>query len=168
VVVCGLGPVGARLAAAFRDAGDRVVAIEPDAGSSAVHDSRASGIVVLVGDPADRGLLVKAGVLSARYLVIASGDDGRKADVALAAGDVVASRRRPLPCFVHVVGPDLSGLLGESTLVAGGSLRLDFFNPEDAVPPMVLDEFPPAGAATIAGALPHMLVVGPGRLGGSW
>lgn len=168
VVVCGLAPVGARLAVAFREAGHRVVAIEPDGSGSAVHDSRARGVIVLVGDPTDRGLLVKAGVVTARYLIVASGDDGRNADVALAARDVVGARRRPLPCFVHVVHPGLSGLLVESTLVAGagGSLRLEFFNPWDAVPPMVLDEFPPAGAGgPPAGTVPHMLVVGPGRLG---
>ena len=168
VVVCGLGPLGARLAGAFRDGGFRVVAIEPEASSSAVHEARACGVIVLVGDPTDRSLLLKAGLLTARYLVVASDDDGTNADVALAARDAADRRRRPLPCFVHVVHPGLAGLLGEASLTAaaGGPLRLEFFNPWESVPPMVLDAFPPDGLDAADGGRPgHMLVVGPGRLG---
>jgi hypothetical protein len=158
VVVCGLGPVGARLAVAFRETGHRVVAIEPDQATAAVYDTRAAGVIVLAGDATDRALLRKAGIAGARYLIVASAADGTNADVALAAGDVVAHRRRPLPCFVHVGHPGLSGVLAEAALAAGvpGRLQLEFFNALDSVPPMVLDDFPPGGRA---------LVVGPGRLG---
>ena len=166
VVVCGVGSIGARLAIAFHDAGYRVVAIERNTADAAVHDCREQGVIVLVGDATDRDLLVRAGLLRARYLVVASGEDGTNADVALAARDVAARRRVALPSFVHVVHPGLSGLLGEATLGAGGGgpLRLEFFNPWESVPPMVLDEFPPEGRAA-DGTVPHMLVVGPGRLG---
>jgi len=157
VVVCGLGPVGARLAAEFHAAGHRVVAVEADGSAAAVHDSRAAGVIVLVGDPTDRALLRKAGLATARYLIVASDDDGTNADVALAARDAVV-RRRPLPCFVHVAHPGLSVLLAEAALASGrnGHLQMEFFNALESVPPMVLDEFPPGG---------WMLVAGPGRLG---
>ncbi|MDQ6725863.1 MAG: NAD-binding protein [Actinomycetota bacterium] len=157
VVVCGLGPLGARLAMAFRDAGHRVVAIEADGSSAAVHDCRSEGVVVLVGDVTDHDLLGKAGVASARYLVVTSDDDTTNADTALAARRAVAHRRRPLPCFVHVGHPGLSRLLVESALAAGGDgpLRLEFFDAWESAPSMVLDEFPPGAG---------LLVVGTGRL----
>ncbi|MDQ4068190.1 MAG: RyR domain-containing protein, partial [Actinomycetota bacterium] len=128
-------------------------------------DCRAAGVTVLVGDPSDRELLVKAGILAARRLVVASAEDRRNADVALAAREVASRRRRPLPCYVHVAHAGLSPLLGEAALTAVGEgpLRLEFFNPWEAVPPIVLDEFPPR----TSGAGPHMLVVGAGPLGRS-
>lgn len=158
VVVAGLGPLGARLAAAFHDAGHRVVGIEAGGNEGAVSDSKAAGVLVLAGDATDRDLLRRAGVAGARYLVVASEDDAWNADVALSARDVVAHRRWGLPCFVHVGATGLSGLLAEATLGAGGTgqLRLEFFNVWESVPPMVLDDFPPGD---------HLIVVGAGNLG---
>lgn len=158
VVVCGLGALGSRLAVNFHDAGHRVVALERGRGDGAVHDSRAAGVLVVLGDANDREVLHRAGAGRARYLVVASEDDAWNADVALSARDAVAHRRRGLPCFVHVGQPRLSGLLAEAALGAGGTgqLRLEFFNVWESVPPIVLDEFPPGD---------HLLVVGAGRLG---
>ncbi len=158
VVVCGLGALGSRLAVNFHDAGYPVVGLERGRGDGATHDSRAAGVLVVLGDANDRELLQRAGVGRARYLVVASEDDAWNADVALSARDAVAHRRRGLPCFVHVGQPRLSGLLAEAALGAGGTgqLRLEFFNVWESVPPMVLDEFPPGD---------HLLVVGAGRLG---
>ena len=160
VVVCGLGPIGARLAVAFREAGHRVVVVEAEASNAAVVDARAHGAVVLAGDPTDPDLLFRAGVAKARYLVAASGDDGTNAGVALAARTAARHRRRALPCFVHVDHPGLANLLVEGALAAGaeGRLRLEYFNAWESVPSIVLDEFPPGA---------HMLVVGPDRLGWS-
>ena len=158
VVVGGLGPIGARLAVAFQDAGHRVVALEADANAPEVADCRAHGVVVLNGDPTDPDLLFRAGVVKARYLVVASDDDDADASVALAARRVVRQRRRALPCFVHVAHPGLAHLLVEGALATGaeGPLRLEYFDVWESVPPMVLDEFPPGG---------NMLVVGSRRLG---
>jgi voltage-gated potassium channel Kch len=149
VVVCGLGALGDRLAAAFSEAGHRVVGVDATASASAL---------TVAGDATDRATLRKAGVPATRYLVVASDDDAWNAEVALAARDVVAHRRRGLPCFVHVAEPGLSGLLAEAALGAGGTgqLRLEFFNVWESVPPIVLDDFPPGD---------HLLVVGAGPLG---
>jgi voltage-gated potassium channel Kch len=151
VVVCGMGALGTRLAAAFGDAGHRVVGVDIAGGTAA-------GVLTVTGDATDTALLRKAGVAGARFLVIAAEDDTWNAEVALAARDVVAHRRRGLPCFVHVNEPGLSGLLAEAALGAGGTgqLRLEFFNVWESVPPTVLDEFPPGD---------HLLVAGAGPLG---
>ncbi|MDP1804900.1 MAG: RyR domain-containing protein [Acidimicrobiales bacterium] len=151
VVVCGMGALGTRLAAAFSAAGHRVVGVDVAGGTTA-------GVLRVAGDATDPHLLRKAGVAGARYLVVASEDDAWNAEVALAARDVVAHRRRGLPCFVHVEEPGLSGLLAEAALGAGGTgqLRLEFFNVWESVPPTVLDEFPPGD---------HLLVAGAGPLG---
>ena len=160
VVVCGLGPIGARLAVAFRQAGHRVVVVEADGSSAAVAGARAWGVVVLVGDPTDPELLFRAGVGKARYLIAASEDDGTNAGVALAARTAARHRRKALPCFVHVDHPGLANLLVEGALTSGGDepLRPEYFNAWESAPSMVLDEFPPGA---------HMLVVGPSRLGRS-
>lgn len=147
VIVCGRGPLASRLAAAFH----------PVVG---LHVDPAAGVLAVTGDPTDRNVLALAGIARARYLLVASEDDAWNADVALAARDVIAHRRRALPCFVHVGQQGLADLLAEATLAAGasGPLRLEFFNMWESVPPMVLDEFPPGD---------HMLVAGAGRLGRS-
>ncbi|HET7718987.1 MAG TPA: NAD-binding protein, partial [Acidimicrobiales bacterium] len=128
VVVCGMGALGTRLAVAFHDAGHRVVALDVAGGTTA-------GVLRVAGDATDPDLLRKAGVAGARYLVVASEDDAWNAEVALAARDVVAHRRRGLPCFVHVNEPGLSGLLAEAALGAGGTghVRLEFFNVWESV-----------------------------------
>jgi len=149
VVVCGLGPLGSRLAVAFHDAGHRVVGVD-------AATTRPAGVLIVAGDATDRDLLRKAGVAGAHYLVVASQDDAWNADVALTAREVVAHRRRGLPCFVHVTEPRLSGLLAEAALGAGGigRLRPEFFNVWESVPPIVLDEFPPGDHLVVAGAGP--------------
>ena len=151
VVVCGMGALGTRLAVAFSEAGHRVVGVD-------IAGATAAGVLTVTGDATEAALLRKAGVAGARYLVIAAEDDTWNAEVALAARDVVAHRRRGLPCFVHVNEPGLSGLLAEAALGAGGTgqLRLEFFNVWESVPPTVLDEFPPGD---------HLLVAGAGPLG---
>ena len=158
VVVGGLGQIGVRLAVAFKHAGHRVVAVEADENAPAVADCRVHGVVVLTGDPTDADLLFRAGVQKARYLVVASDDDGTNAGIALAARRVGRQRRRALPGFVHIAHPALANLLVEGTLAtsAGGPLRLEYFNVWETVPPTVLDECPPGG---------DMLVVGTGLLG---
>jgi hypothetical protein len=170
VIVCGLGRIGLRLANSFRAAGYRVVVVEEDAGHAAVDECRAEVIVVLIGDGEDRSLLWRAGVLKARYLVSACGDDGTNARVAVAAAEVVRDRRRQrLTCFVHIQEEGLAGLLEEAAFVSAdeASCRFQFFNPIQSVPATLLEEFPAFDDAPGTGRPPSVVVVGTGQLGSS-
>ncbi len=168
VIVCGLGQIGLRVTKAFHEAGYAVVVIEQDAMHAAVEECRSEGIVVLLGDAQDRGLLWRAGVLNARYLVCACGDDGTNARVALAASDVVRDRRsRHLTCFVHIGDEGLAGLLQEEAFAShdDSSCLIQFFNPFQSVPTALLDEFPAFAEPLAPGRPPAVIVIGTGRMG---
>lgn len=168
VIVCGLGRIGLRMALAFHEAGYRVVVIEEDAAHVSLEECRAEGITVLVGDAEDRMLLWRAGVVKARYLVSACGEDGTNARVAVAASDVVRGQRRQLlTCFVHIQEEGLAGLLEEAAFVShdDASCRFQFFNPVQSVPAALLDEFPPFEDPPPPGRPTSVVIVGTGSLG---
>jgi voltage-gated potassium channel Kch len=167
VIVCGLGRIGLRMATAFHAAGYRVVVIEEDAAQASIAECRAEGIVVLVGDAEDRTLLWRAGVVKARYLVSACGDDGANARVAVAASVVRGQRRQRLTCFVHIQEEGLAGLLEEAAFVShdDASCRFQFFNPVQSVPAALLDEFPAFEDPPPPGRSTSVVVIGAGTLG---
>ena len=171
VVICGLGRKGHLLARGFRERGDRVVVIEQDEDNSFLKPCRDLGAVVLIGDASENGILCRAGVPRARYLIAAGGDDGMNAEIAVHARQLARSRHgAPLTCLVHVVDPHLCDLLRECELEAQApaSFRLAFFNTFDLGARAVLDEYPPFGAAGHgSGSPPHLVVVGLGSMGRS-
>jgi voltage-gated potassium channel Kch len=85
VLVIGLGQVGLRLAIMLRHQGVRVVAIERDRKAPNVHLAKRLGIPVMIGDGAERGLLVRLGVRRAAALASVTSDDHVNIAVSVAA-----------------------------------------------------------------------------------
>jgi voltage-gated potassium channel Kch len=167
-VICGLGRKGHLLAQGFRARGDRVVVIEQDEGNDLVEQCREAGAIVLIGNATNPVLLRKAGVHRARHLISVSGDDGVNAEVAVRACELVGDRRgKALGCILHIVDPQLCTLLKEREIETGkiDAYRLEFFNVFDNGARALLKEYPAFGEEQ--GTLPHLLVVGLGRLGES-
>ncbi len=170
-VICGLGRKGFLLAQDLLEQGIRVVVIELDEGNDALKPCRERGGLVLVGDATDRGMLRKAGVDRARYLLALCGDDSVNAEIAVRAQELLGEQRTDaLACFVHLVDPQLCRLLREREIGTEkiGSFRLEFFDVFDRGVRALLKDFPffPEGSAAPPMA-PHLLVVGAGRLGQS-
>lgn len=167
VVVCGLGTKGALLAAAFRESGFRVAAVEVDPGAAGIAAARQAGAVVLVGDATDAALLSRARVARARYLISLCGTDGANAQVAVNARTLRRGGGSTLNAFIHIVEPDLCALVRAGEVTAGDrSLRMEFFNIYDRAAGALLRRHPPRftdRAPKSAG--PHVVVVGLGRLG---
>ncbi|BCM94238.1 voltage-gated potassium channel Kch [Abditibacteriota bacterium] len=167
IIVCGLGKRGLLLVRAFCARGAQVVALEHDEENESVAVARDLGAVVLVGDARERGLLKNAGIERAQTVIALCGNDSSNAEVAARVRDFAAHRSTsfPLICSVHIVEPDLWGLLREWEIAGRGAFRLQFFNLVDAAARALLDEHP---AFTLpATSAPHLLIVGAGRLGRS-
>jgi voltage-gated potassium channel Kch len=169
VVVCGLGGRGVALARGFNARGDRVVGIDRDRGARGIGECREEGVRVLIGDVTDRTVLRKARVGRARHLIAVARDDGVNAEVAAELPELLGTqRRRVLTAFVHVIDPDLCGLLRRKAISspAAGSYRLEFFSIYEIAAPALVGEYLLAAAdgdARVAGR--RLVVVGLGQLG---
>ena len=164
-IVCGLGDTGARLALAFAEAGERVVAVEPSAAVAA-----ASGVAEVVehtfeGSAADVEVLRAAGIGRAARLVVVSGDDASNIEVARAAWGAVADRRgSPLRCSVELNDADLAVLLRSVDLDASGGLRLGYFSLHERAARALLSDLGPDLSDETA---PHLMLFGLGQFGRS-
>ena len=169
VVVCGLGHLGALLARNLHDAGFDVVAIERNPQNGAVGECREQGVIVFIGDATDRTLLRRARLERARHLFAVTGDDGRNAEIAIAARELVVGRSGPqLTCRVHILDDKFAGVLHQAAVGrrAGDSLRLEYFNAAELGAPALLRDHPAFDeeGRTPFGP-PHLVIVGLGEMG---
>jgi len=171
VVVCGLGRKGLLLAKGFKERGDHVVVIEQDHNNVLLGQCKERGVTVVIGDARDPEVLRKVRVNKARYVVAACAEDGVNAEVAVYCHELVGDRKgRVLTCFVHIVNPQLCNLLREREIMTQkvDSFRLEFFNIFDSGARALLKEYPAFDETEAAQSpLPHILVVGLGRMGES-
>ena len=169
-VVCGLGDVGTRLAQAFADAGNRVVAIEADPTSSGVASARAAGITVLIGDASDPALLRAARVGQADRVIAVSGNDATNVQIATQSVPIVGDRRgKALRCAVHLDDAEMATLLRAADLDQHGAVRMSFFNTHERAARALLSEHRPFttnGTGQAAGPN-HVVLFGLGELGRS-
>lgn len=162
-IVAGLGDVGRRLAQAFADSGERVVAIDADAALVAAARESDDRIGALVGDPTDAATLLRLRIDRARRLVVATADDATNVAVASAASGVV---RRPgraaLRCAVQLSDAELASLLRASDLDSQATTRLGYFSLHERAARALLSENHPFSDE---GSRP--LVIGLGQFGRS-
>lgn len=146
VIICGLGRKGVRLANQFLERDDKVVVIESDESNDKIEASRSSGAIVLNGDASDPGMLRKARLNHARYLISVIGDDGKNAEVAVQAEKLSHKRKDgTLTCSIHIVDPQLWYLLREKELdvAAESHFRLELFNIFDRGASLMLNTHSP-------------------------
>ena len=165
-IICGLGETGARLATAFAEAGNHVVAIEPDAAVAA-----ASGVAeqldhVLSGSGTDEALLRTAGIDRAARIVVCTGSDATNVAVTQVVARVSASRARmPIRCSVQLGSASLALLLRAADLESHGGARISYFSlHERAARALLAQHAPPIIANTPA---PHLMIIGLGQFGRS-
>ena len=163
-IVAGLGETGARIGAAFAAAGEKVVAIEPDATVAASSGAEELLGYVLSGSATDPAALKVAGIERAARLVITCGSDATNAQVVrLAAQLSPASRRTPLRCSVQLDDADLSTLLRAADLDVQGGSTISYFNLQERGARALLAH---EGPALEPGQKPpHLMVVGLGSFG---
>ncbi len=170
VVICGLGRKGLLFAKTFYEKGYSVIAIEQDSGNDFINQCRQYS-VVLIGNAADKGLLQKARVQTAKYIISVCGDDGINAEVSLHSRELVMDQKRKvLKCLVHIVDPQLCYLLKEQEIESQDMnlFRLEFFNVYESAARVLLGKYPPFTLNDSAQyKCPHILIVGLGRMGRS-
>ncbi len=168
VVICGLGRRGLTLATRFLDRGDQVVVIERDQTNERIAQCLDSGAIVILGNASDPEILLKAGVDRAEHLISVCGEDGINAEVAVDAREISSRRKRgPLKCVVQIDDFELCRLLKgqELGMVAANVFRLEFFNSFQRGARALMEDHPPFDDAM--DKVPHILVVGVGRMGES-
>ena len=168
IIVCGLSHKGFLLASSFRAQGDAVVVIEQNEENDWIESCREQGITVLFGDAADPVLLGLAGVERARGLFAVCDDDGVNAEIALHAQELTRHRKgEPLVCLAHVAVPSLYALMHErETMLESTPFRLELFNVFERGARRLLQEHPAWDPDHLPpGGVPHLLLVGLGRLG---
>lgn len=164
-IICGLGETGARLATAFADAGQHVVAIEPDSAVSA-----ASGVAerldhVLQGSGTDEALLRTAGLDRAARIVVCSGSDATNVQITQVVARSTADRRTPVRCSVQLGSATLVSLLRSADLESHGGARISYFNLHERAARALLAQHGPS--MTADAPAPHLMVLGLGQFGRS-
>ena len=149
--------MGLAFAESMCRAGERVVAIEADAGHPNIVVARAEGIIVVVGDARDRAVLASARLHKASHL-IATADDAVNLEVLVAAQEVVLTRGASVDCLAHATDADVCALLKQQVLESDRDtrFRVDFFNYYDQAAQLLFRREPPDGDVTV--------VIGSGRL----
>ncbi|MEO0082550.1 MAG: NAD(P)-binding protein [candidate division WOR-3 bacterium] len=168
VVICGLGQRGLKLTRAFVARGERVVVVEQDAENDDIRAARDSGAAVLVGDATRQDVLRRARVDRARSLVAVCPSDGLNAEIAVQAQRVGRSRGDRLHCHCHVDGFRLRRLIENSRALmpATNMEQVRFFSIYEKGAEVLLGLEPPFDGVP-AGASPHFLILGVGRMGES-
>ncbi len=169
IIICGLGQKGLLLADRYRVAGERLVVIESDANNPMITHCKDQGAIVLLGKAANIQLLRKARVHFAKSIISVCGEDSTNAEVALYSRELVAEdTTRTLSCLAHVVDLQLWSFLREREIRMGiiDAFRLGFFNIYESGARELLYEYP-FDRPGANGEIPHIFVMGIGRMGES-
>jgi hypothetical protein len=175
IIICGLGNKGLLLSYKFVDSGYKVVVIELDKENDNIKECKNSGSIVLIGNATADYILRRAGLQKAKYLFCVCGDDGINIKIAGLSRKLLtkrSKRNKLLTCIVHIVDPKLSRLIKELEFETNKNdvFRLEFFNLFDQAAIALIDAFPPFNGNDEKEpklSSPHLLIVGPGRLGES-
>lgn len=112
IIIVGLGKLGYRSFQILRRLGHDVVAIESNASKQFVDEVRAEGSPVLIGDARREGLLIEAGVRSARAIMVATSDDLANLEIALDARRIAPEVRVVLRMFDQSMADKVAGAAG--------------------------------------------------------
>lgn len=173
VVVCGLGRKGVWIAEQFHRDRKRVVAIEKDPDNPNIIKCRNLGIIVLLGDAADHGILQQARAHHAAHVIAITGNDGVNVGAAVCLHHLIHQVRRPparpTMCHVHLVDVHLCELLRQHGI---------YSEPDDLLDVHVFNVFENAARLLFATHAfegspspddirrqPHLILVGFGQMG---
>ncbi len=118
VVICGLGRTGAHLVQSCIEAGERVVALEPNEASPEILFAKDCGARVLCADATSKENLKKVNAQYAKAVIAVTGDDGSNIQIAMNAHALFSrdgdqSGSSDTTCFVQTMEYALAGLFKE-------------------------------------------------------
>ena len=139
-VIFGLSGSGLEFAYA-QHLGGGVVVIDPGSDAAASIRAEELGASLFPGSPADRQLLRKAGIHSAKLLLAATPDDSANIAAVVRAREFL--RGKPVRAFVHIADPQL-GVLSRRhrTFRSDGPTPATIFNVFDTSARLLLQDYP--------------------------
>ncbi len=103
-IVCGLGTIGYRIMVLLHRLGERVVVVTQGGHEERLAAARDNGVEVLIGDARDPALLRRAGIDSARAVLVVASDDLANVEIALDARKL----REDLPIVARLFDQSLA------------------------------------------------------------
>jgi hypothetical protein len=178
-IICGMGAIGRQFITRYLDSAEyRFIVIESDPQHPGIAALRKDGVHVLTGDATSPLVLEKAGVKRAKNLIAVTGSDTRNAIIAGVCERLRAGDPQEFICSVHIVNPLLCNLLqakwyrkrleSRQNSQPGGQgcgVKPDPFNVFQLGGMLILEDFPPFGTRHHRNGIPHILVIGGGKLG---
>lgn len=143
VVICGLNRQALLMAEGFLNRSERVIVVNGNEANPLLEQARSMSIFLVQGDPNRRIHLERAALKRARLLVCVLEDDRLNAEIAVHAQRLAKEKRRQvLPCFIHIVEPQLWDILQNKALgsMEFDHLRLELFNVFDRGAKTLLQE----------------------------
>jgi hypothetical protein len=143
------------------------VVIEKDGNNRYIETCRQMGVIVLVGEPTDSSVLIRAGIQKAQYILCLDDSDEMNAEVALQAEDLaVNTAHGRITAIIQVLDPRLYLMMRRQAFASEGSkIHLDFFNQYAIGAKILLGRYAPLCRPGPAPVPYPVVIFGAGNLG---
>jgi voltage-gated potassium channel Kch len=114
IIVCGLGKLGLHLALELKKAGNKVIAIENSERTDSILQAEKKGIIIILGDARDPGVLKRARVKKARQILAVCTEDATNVAIAIRAGELLKNNvpgNKQKECWLFIKNPKLRAIL---------------------------------------------------------
>jgi voltage-gated potassium channel Kch len=169
VVICGLGYLGPMIAKYFMERNYPVVIIEKDPNNRWIEIFRGNGALVFTGDASREEILQKTHAGKASHVYALTGNDNVNAEIAVQCCRLAkATPGSSVVCHVHLESQDILKIFLESGIGAlqwGGACSIEFFNLYQISGYCLQKTYPPFSTEEPDIVVPHILVIGLGRMG---
>ncbi|HVN73027.1 MAG TPA: RyR domain-containing protein [Methanoregula sp.] len=167
-IVCGLNYHSFLILRDLARRNQKPVIIEEDSQNSYLDSCKMEGITVIIGNPADKNTLLRAGIKRARYILAFGEDDETNAEVALQTIQIAPRQgRQKISPVIQIRDPRFYMLVRRQafSLQPGSGPSLEFFNQYLMGAKLMLDHNPPL-VTDGPGSPPYPVIVfGAGDLG---
>jgi TrkA-N domain len=143
VVLIGLARSSDEVAASLRRSGHRTVLVEANGKHERIPGIRATGTLVIIGDPAQPPILRRARIASARHVIIATGDDSANLEIAeqVRRTAVQEGKNRRTTVHLSIADPILWVEFGRLSLAqVPAGVCFEVYNVVDRAAQRLLDE----------------------------
>jgi hypothetical protein len=167
-IICGLNYHSLLIVKDLVRKKQKPVVIEKDIQNTYIESCRLRGVKVIIGEPTDTNLLLRAGVRRARYVLSFTDSDETNAETALQAMQVIPHKKRRMVTFViQMFSPMLYMMIRKQTYTTDcvQDFRVEFFNRYAMGAKILLDRYPPLPLPENTSVPSPVIIIGAGMFG---